>query len=409
MKQFSRIVEGTESTKQINVREEALNYISVEDLEKYLEIANKFISKEAKEVCQWLIANNGTYIKDFGKKGNALENFFNNTTLADRQKDPELQKLWSNLKALNNPQNNRLLEVPVFQTEGEFKGILSKKVSPDEVFIDLTTHAGRNKVAKDYDQLCKKIAHQWVGKSGLDYDELYGVALEWLTYAMNTYGKKSNKQLKREADGGEVANIADYKKMTFFSYAAQCIRVGILEAIKHESHLVRIPASQQARMRKEQGFVAKDNTVSGDVKMGDDENSKTIFDIIGADENPYKEINKVDLDELWDKFWTALSEKFSEKEIEIYKNHFGFGDSKKLTGIEMAKKYGYKSAGTISVIVTKMNKEIMKDKKLSNMLSTLYTAMNECKSEDDEYERDFEDVAYINNYSRNNNDMDDND
>ena len=49
----------------IDVQEDAVNYLEVGDLKKYLSVADKFISDDAKYVINWLIDNNATYMSKF--------------------------------------------------------------------------------------------------------------------------------------------------------------------------------------------------------------------------------------------------------------------------------------------------------------------------------------------------------
>ena len=48
MKKFSIFNEAVKDAKKLDIQPNTLNYLSVEDLDKYLKVAGKFISKEAK-------------------------------------------------------------------------------------------------------------------------------------------------------------------------------------------------------------------------------------------------------------------------------------------------------------------------------------------------------------------------
>ena len=65
MKKFSIFNEAVKEAKKLDIQPNTLNYLSVEDLDKYLKVAGKFISKEAKSICKWLIDNNEDYEKIF--------------------------------------------------------------------------------------------------------------------------------------------------------------------------------------------------------------------------------------------------------------------------------------------------------------------------------------------------------
>ena len=194
MKKFSSII--TEEKRTVSIQDDSLNYISKAELEKYLEIADKFISKEAKTVCKWLIDNNDTYIKTLAGKGeeNAVASFFNAGFPKDGTDD--LKELYRNILTVSK--SNRIMEIPVFMTKFQFDSIIKKEASPDEVIMDLDSEAGRNEVAKKFMPLVHKIVNSWLGKTSFDYDELLSAGLEGLTYAMNSYGKKSKKQKNKE-------------------------------------------------------------------------------------------------------------------------------------------------------------------------------------------------------------------
>ena len=387
MKKFSQLFEA----KQIDIQENSVNYLSSNELKKYLEIADKFISQEAKSVCQWLIDNNSNYIKDLstGDTDNALVDFFNKGL----PKNKEQKTLFSNISKIYS--NGRLLEIPTMMTRDQFDSIIDKKASPDEVIMDLDSEEGRNAIAKKYMPLVHKIVNSWIGKTSFDRDELFGYALEGFTYAMNSYGKKSNKQKKKEIESGEEIDIAKYKSYTFLQYAAQMIRVFILEAVKNDSHLVRIPISRQKKEKEKNGFIAKSNSVSGDKHLGgkDGDEGKTIFDLVGGLENPGKEMDKKEIDKLWEDILAKLKEKFGEKTMDIFCNHFGFGSEegkKKLSGKEMAKKYGYSSPSSITSEITKVLNFIKKDKKMYQKFVDIFELMREAKHDEDEYAQDDE-------------------
>lgn len=392
MRKFSQII--TEEKRTISIQDNSVNYLSKGEIEKYLEIADKFISTEAKNVCNWLIKNNDTYIKDLssGKDSeNALVDFFNNGFPTEDEK----KSLYRNILAI--VKSNRILEIPVFMTRSQFDSIIDKKSSPDEVIIDLDSEKGRNAIAIKYTPLVHKIANSWVGKTSFEYDDLISYGLQGLTYAMNTYGKKSKKQQKKEEETGEEIDISKYKEYTFLQYAAQMIRVFILEATKNDSHLVRIPISKQKKIKDEQGYIAKSNSVSGDKKLGgkDGEEGKSLFDLVGGVENPGKDIDRKEIDDLWKEITDKLEEKFGEKTMDIFYNHFGWGGRQKLSGKEMAKKYGFKSPSSITAEIMKVINFIKKDKKMYAKFVDIFELMKEAKHDEDEYDNDNEPI-YVN-------------
>ena len=208
-----------EAKQKLEIQDDSINFIDKKDLEKYLEVAGKFLSDEAKAVVNWLIENNDEYVKKLGGGTNALETFYN----AGVPKDADLKKLYSNVGKVVKA--NRLLEIPVFQTDEQFHAIINKEIAPDEIILDLTSEKGRNEVAAKYDKLVWKIARSFNGKSNLTLDELYSAGLEGLTRAMNKYGKKT------EYTKSDDENVKSY---TFLSFAAFAIRHQILHDIKKD-------------------------------------------------------------------------------------------------------------------------------------------------------------------------------
>lgn len=401
MKKFSQLLES----KTIEIQEDSVNYLSTAELKKYLEIADKFISQETKDICNWLIDNNSSYIKTLstGDSDNALVDFFNKGL----PKDSSLRSLYANIAKVNT--SGRLLEIPTLQTRTQFDSILDKKASPDEVIMDLDSEAGRNAIAKKYMPLVHKIVNSWIGKTSFDYDELLSYGLEGLTYAMNTYGKKSNKQKKKEEKTGVEVDISKYKEYTFLQYAAQMIRVFILEAAKNDSHLVRIPVSRQKKEKEEKGYIAKNNSVSGDKKLGgkDGDEGKSLFDLVGGMENPGKSIDQREIDDLWKEITDKLEEKFGEKTMDIFYNHFGWGGRQKLSGKEMAKKYGFKSPSSITAEIMKVINFIKKDKNMFAKFVDIFELMKEAKHDEDEYSDDNEPIYVTNNLIKEHNGLND--
>ena len=388
MKKFSQINEQ----KSLDIQENSVNYLSKTELEKYLVVADKFISEATKNICKWLIENNDTYVSKLSKGGsNALEDFYT----SGKPSEESLRKLYSWIGEVNK--SGKILEIPVFLTRKQFDDIIEKKISPDEVILDLVTERGRNEIAKRFEPLVHKIIKDWVGKTSFDYDDLFAYGMRGLTWAMNEYGKKSNKAKKKEEKTGVEVDISKYKEYTFLSFAAQRIRSSILEATKNDSHLVRIPISRQKKEKEEKGYIAKSNSVSGDKPMGskDGGDGKSLFDLVGGMENPGKAIDKAEIDSLWAEIMKKLEEKFGEKTMDIFYNHFGWGGRKKLTGKEMAAKYGYSSASSITAEIVKVINYIKKDKNMFRMFQDIFELMKEAKHDEDEYMDDNEPI-YVN-------------
>ena len=63
-----------EAKQKLDIQDDTINYIPTADLKKYLEVTNRFISNDAKEVVNYLIVNNDHYVKDLSD-GNDVENY----------------------------------------------------------------------------------------------------------------------------------------------------------------------------------------------------------------------------------------------------------------------------------------------------------------------------------------------
>lgn len=392
MKKFSN---NSKQKEQLNIQDNTINYISPEELKEYLEIASKFISDDAKEVINWLVINNQTYLQDLdpnGEADNALEYFYNQGL----PKKEDLKELYQAITRINR--KNRLLEIPVFQTKEQFNDIIKKKISPDEILMNLSSEESRNNIAKQYVPLIHKIIRQWFNKSSFGYDDLISIAYMGLTYAMNTFGKRKARDENGkwvEIEKEENDKTASY---TFTQYAAYCINNAIKEEIKHNSHLVRVPASQQKKERSEKGYNTRSFTVSGSKKVGNDKdgNSKSLFDFIDNGENGNQGINSDDLNKLWEFVYNKLNSNFKKRDLEIFYSSFGLNGYEKVKGKDLAKKYEV-GATAITCIKAKIINYIKHDKNLWMAFNEILSIVGESKTnkynEEDQY---LEEHRYIN-------------
>lgn len=381
MKKLSSFV--NEAKAVMDVQDDAMNFVPAAKLKQYLAIADKFISVEAKEVINWLIANNSTYVKELG----SLQDFYSK----GKPKDPKLQELYKWIGKLNKA--NRLLEVPTFMSDDQLTGILKKEISPDEILLDLNSQKGRNEVAKKYTPLVWKIARGFNGKSGLSLDELFSAGMEGLVYAMDGYGKSAAETQKKRNKHRSEEEIADLmndeenknkrKSYTFLQYAAYMIRIVILEEIKNKSRLVRVPVSVQNKERKETGRNTKNNTVSGEEPVGGDEGGKGIFGKIDSKEDADASLDQQDIQKLWKGIVKMLQDKFSEKQLDIFYSMNGLFGHEKLKGKEIMRKYNMKNPSEISNNNWKVLNYIQTNKTLKKAFAELYSLYKECLNDED--------------------------
>ena len=357
MKKLSQAV--NEAKAKLEIQDDSINFISSDNLKKYLEIAGKFLSPETKDIVSWLIDNNKDYVSRFGGD-NALVTFYNNGV----PKDASLKELYRNIGAVIK--SDRILEVPVFQTQEQFNGIISKEISPDEIILDLSSERGRDAVAKKYDKLVWKIARSFNGKSNLSLDELYAAGLEGLTRAMNKYGKKTD-FVKAEYDA--------VKNYTFLSFAAYSIRNQILSDIKSVSHIVKIPASVQHKEKQETGRNTKSNTISGDKPVkggGGKEGEKTMFDFMSASssEETSSTVNDKDAEKLWKQVYSELEKKFDKTTMDIWYSFNELNGHEKMKNKDLGKKYNM-IPSRVTYYLYIVNSYILKNKKLRDLFAEI--------------------------------------
>ena len=383
MKKFSQVFEGNVSKPKLNIQDDTINYIKSEDLKNYLEITDKFISDEAKEIIKYLIDHNDTYLSDLSNDTdeNALAGFYN----AGIPKDESKKELYKNIGILNK--KDRLMEIPVFLTKEQFEAIINKTESPDAIILDLTSEKGRNEIAKKYQPLIHKIARQLHGKTNLSYDDLVSAGNQGLVLAMNGYGKKSDKN---------IADLETIVSKTFTQYAAFIIRINMIGDVRDVSQTVRVPISQQKKEKEEKGYNTKTNSISGDksVSNNGEEGNKSLFDFIGGSEDASRGVDQEDMEKLWKSFYKKLEEKFDKNLLDIWYSSFGLNGREKMKKKEIAEKYGLVPSN-ITYYLTKVNNFIHTDKQMKSILSDINELMAECKHDMDQ-DYDPEEGIHIN-------------
>lgn len=367
MKKLTQIIEAS----TLNIQSDAIGYIDAPDLEKFKRIAEKFISAEAIEVIDWLIAHGTDYVQILGKgkKGNALELFYN----AGVPTDEELKPLYKAIGKLKKA--DHLMEIPLFLTQEQFDGILAKQIAPDEIFLDLKSEKGRNDVVAKFTPMVHKIARQLIGKSAnLEYEDLLQYGFMGLTWAMNDYGKWNSEKAKTDKE--------TYKKQTFFTYAYGRVYNAMVNYMASDSRTVRVPNSEQKRQKEEQGFITKNNSVSGDKVVAtskDGTKDKTLFDFVGGSEEATTDIEKSDKEFLWKKVRERIIELADDRTWEILKMRFGLEGTEKLENKEIAKKLDC-GESLVTYYVKKALKLFLADPTIKKYGSELRELMAESRS-----------------------------
>lgn len=362
MKTFSKLLEG----RQLDVQNNGINYISVDDLNKYVEIAKNFLSTNAMTIINYMIKNNDTYVETLGRGSN--ENCLVAFYSRPRPASGELKNLYNALSALEK--DNRLLEVPTLQTKEQFNAIIHGEEAPDSIILDLKSEQGRNELAKKWEKLVHKIARQWKDKVNMTYDEIVSAAWEGFTNAMNMYGKKN---AYKDAEDEKAV-----KTYTFGQFAAYMIRFAIAGEVNNSSRLVRIPISAISKEKKEKGSIAKNNTISGDKKVGgEDDGNKTLFDFIGGVDDGERSLDQQDLDKLWDEVYRILEKEFDKKVIEAWYSFMGLNGREKMKNKEIAEKIGCQPS-LVSYYCNSVNNFIKNDTRVLSKMKEIYELMKEC-------------------------------
>jgi len=330
------------------------------------------LSKETKEIVNYLIVNNKTYIADLSTatEENAISGFYNSGRPTDND---QLKELWDRINTV--VKSNRVLEIPVLQSKDDFNKIINSEVPADKIILSIDDSSKHNDIVNMYTPLMHKICRQWMGKSSLTYDELFSAAQQGILYALDNYGHKS----RNNEDYSAVANY------TFGQYAAMMIRNAIIGDIRTYSHTVSIPINKQAEEKKVKGYNAKSHTVSGDKKMGinnSDDGNKTIFDFIEVSDDATENLNNEDIKRLWKEIWDELDKNVDKTMMQIFYSFYGLNGHKKLKNKELAAKYKI-SNSSITYYCFKVRQYISSHKSIINKCKELYTLMNENYAEED--------------------------
>lgn len=381
MKTLKNFNEALKEIAQFAMQDDVIKNIDIDELKNYVKAASKFLSADTKLFLGYLIDLGDDYAKKFDKGSSKAVYEF---TMGNPPSDAEGRKAFAAARKVVKV--GRELEIPFFQTQEQFDGIVSKTIAPDEILLDLVTEKGRNEVAKKFDALCWKIAREYMGKGPFTLEELHSSAQAGLTWAMNDYGKKTSKNT--DQTGVKI------KSTTFLEFASSRIRFEIIGMLRTDSHLIRVPISQQSKNKKEIGKFSDVGTVSLDSPYGTskDGKEKTLADVIPDYERGGKEMDYKDIDASWKRFQDVLADNFDEKTLDVFYSSQGLFGHKKVKGAVLMDKYGFKNQSNINAINTKVIKFIRSDKKLMSMLTDLYQEIQEVKHDDDLENRDYEPV-----------------
>jgi hypothetical protein len=265
--------------------------------------------------------------------------------------------------------NGRARELPIFWTDKEFEESLKKPRPIDYYVYDLGTKEGREATAKKFLPLCKKqalsLAFKNAGHSthNIAESDLYGAAMEGLTFALYNYGRSRDEYVRTS----NVKWIADEEKeydivykgnlVTFISWS---VRMKILDYLNDEDKLVRVPRSENARVRQATGANVTQSNASGDETVYGDEDERSKFDTMSGDASSSSGTDQEDTKTIEQEIFKIVKNKFGEEALKLWQEKYGLG------GVEPRDKkknpYGpndYYRLKTIEKFV-KTNPEILK-------------------------------------------------
>lgn len=296
------------------------------------------------------------------------------------------------LQKLLEKNDAKLRMLPMFQTDAEREAILAGKLAMDDMTMDLESEVGRTAVVKQYMPLVIKIAKQFVGKSNLDFKELYSAGMLGLTLAMNSYRKPKELDNAKKSDeiSSEFAKDAEkeQKKTTsFLTWASYMIRAYILEDIKNVSRTVRVPVSVQSAEYKDTkektgtGSITKSNTVSTDdlfarsTSKKDNDGGKTILDLNPhLNTNPDEYLGGADSNRLWKHVYELIEKRFKQRDVRIFYRFLGLNGFEKMKNSEISKREGI-SASNVTFIVKSIIDYLKTDKLAMSFLEEIYDRM----------------------------------
>lgn len=218
----------------------------------------------------------------------------------------------------------------------------------------MNTEISRDKLAKQYKPLVKKICNQYYGISQLEYEDIEGYAWLGFTIAMNTYDENKS-------------------SMSLQSFLAYGIRNAILSGINEDSRTVAISYYKQKQMQEKGETLPTAISIDKFYNNADDrrnhsephcgKNVGCQLDFLGFEdeksiENPYNI--------LIDK----IKENFDSAHVDMFCSVYGLDGHKIEKGKDIAKRYNVSNC-----LVTKRIKKIIdfikNDKELSDILREL--------------------------------------
>ena len=274
-------------------------------------------------------------------------------------------------------ETGRVREIPIFWSTEYFEESLEKPRPIDYYVYDLGTVEGRESTAKKFLPICKKIAISYAFKNAgtstrnITDSDMYGAAAEGLTRALYNYGRSRDEYVRTGDNSWKADEDTEYKIVntgSLPSYISWMVRNAILDYLNDEDKLVRIPRSENARVRRATGANITQSTTSGDDVIGSDDDARTKFDTMPDDNaTSEKDTKNSDLKSIEDDIFKAVKNKFGEAVLKLWQEKYGLG------GVEPRDKkknpYGPNDYYRLKTI----EKFVKTDKEVLKLLKDLYS------------------------------------
>lgn len=201
------------------------------------------------------------------------------------------------------------------------------------------TEIEREKLARQYMPLVKKISYQLFNKSSLEYEEVEGYAWEGFVLAMNKYDpERSN--------------------LSFKQYAAWSIRNSILNGINADSRTIKVSYYKQKQMKENEQEMPF--SISLEKNFSNDDH---LYEL-GFEDN-------ILFDNPWEVLIKELNREFKPEWVDMFLSIYGIDGRETVSCKELAKKYNISPA----LITVRKNKMIKYIQSKQELLDVLYDLM----------------------------------
>lgn len=239
------------------------------------------------------------------------------------------------LTALKNlTKNGRARELPIFWTDKEFEDSLNKPRPIDYYVYDLGTKEGRNEAAKKFLPICKKqalsLAFKNAGHSthNISESDLYGAAMEGLTVALYNFGRSRDEYARTSDIKWTPEEEKEYDivyKGNIVTFISWMVRTKILDYLNDEDKLVRVPRSENARVRQATGANVTQSNTSGDETVSGDEDDRSRFDTMSGDDSADRGTSQDDTKTVEQEIFKIVKDKFGEEALKLWQEKYGLG------------------------------------------------------------------------------------